>query len=104
MDSMGLFSGRAGSADENIRSQNCPRKRIVDMRGRSFPIQTVFVAVWPPDTIFTSYLPSLDPAKRHTIFFSAGICTGGAVIVISGGRSSVTSFAGSLLAFACPER
>src|ERR1019366_9631898 len=96
MDSIGLFSGSAGSADENIRSQKYPRKRTVEIRGRSLPTQTVFAALWLAATIFASYFPSLEPTSRHTISLDAGICTGGAVIVISGGRSSVTSVSSSL--------
>src|SRR5271166_2001293 len=97
MESMGLFSGNAGSADENMRSQNCPRNLIVEIRGRSLPMLTVFDAFWPAAGIFNSYFPSFDPVSRQTIVLSEGIWTGGAVIVISGGRSSVTSLIESLL-------
>src|SRR5450755_1410472 len=95
MDSMGLFSGNAGSADENMRSQNCPRKRTVEMRGRPLPIQTAFAALWPATAIFTSYFPSFDPVNRQTVLLSAGMWTGGAVMVIWGGRSSASEFSAS---------
>src|ERR1700722_8620836 len=96
MDSIGLASGRAGSADDHILFQSCPRNRIVEIRGTSFPTDTVFSAVWLPVTTFTRYLPGWEPDSRQTIVFSAGMCTGEAVCVISGGRSSDTSFKPSL--------
>src|ERR1035437_1973236 len=96
MESIGLFSGSAGSADENIRSQKCPRKRTIEIRGKSLPTQTAFAALWPPKATFTVYLPSLEPANRHTISLSALMCTGGAVILISGGKSILTSFIASI--------
>src|ERR1035437_6878129 len=96
MDSIGLFSGSAGSADENIRPQKCPRKRTVEIRGRSLPTQTAFAALTPAAAILTSYFPSFEPTSRHTISLDAGTCTGGAVLGISGGRWSVTSVSSSL--------
>src|SRR5260370_37843116 len=96
MDSIGQFSGSAGSADENIRSQKCPRNRIVEIRGRPLPTHTAFVALWPAAETFTSYFPSFSPTSRHTISLSAGTCTGDAVHLISGGSSSVTSISASL--------
>src|SRR5271165_2900173 len=76
-----------------MRLQKCPRNRTVESRGRPPPKQTDLVTLRPEGAgIVNSYFPSLDPTSRTTISFSAGMFTGGAVIVISGGRSSTVSF------------
>src|SRR5258706_1060654 len=96
MDSIRLLSGSADSADEKIRSQKWRRNRTVEIRGRSLPTQTDFAALCPATRIFSSYFPSFEPASRQTISLVEETCAGGAVLVISGGRSSATSFSASL--------
>src|SRR5438105_1492401 len=96
-DSIALLSGTGDSVELNNLSQKCPRRRTGDTRTNPEETCSVFVTFWPAPAKPISYAPSLLAANRQTISRAAATCTGGAVIVTSGGNSRETSFTASLL-------
>src|SRR5205807_10482727 len=88
IDRIKLSFGRAGSAEDNIRSQKLSRKRIGETRANPSDTVTCLEAGCPAPTILRLYRPSRFATTRHTTSLSFSMWTGGADMANSGGSCS----------------